>query len=210
MLSTDSHRLIIGLTGGIGSGKTAASDFFASKDITVVDADIVAREVVEPGEPAWLAISERYGNDVLQEDQSLNRAWLRQKVFTEPDELKWLESQTHPRIRDCLIQQLRDATSPYAVLVSPLLFESGQSTLVKRTLVIDVPVDTQVMRACSRDTNDEEQIRRIIAAQIPREDRCSRADDVADNSGTLAQLHAQLEKLHHTYLTMATSTARKQ
>ena len=210
MLSTDSHRLIIGLTGGIGSGKTAASDFFASKDITVVDADIVAREVVEPGEPAWLAISERYGSDVLQEDQSLNRAWLRQKVFTEPDELKWLESQTHPRIRDCLIQQLRDATSPYAVLVSPLLFESGQSTLVKRTLVIDVPVDTQVMRACSRDTNDEEQIRRIIAAQIPREDRCSRADDVADNSGTLAQLHAQLEKLHHTYLTMATSTARKQ
>ncbi|MFT6422960.1 MAG: dephospho-CoA kinase [Thalassolituus sp.] len=210
MLSTDSHRLIIGLTGGIGSGKTAASDFFASKDITVVDADIVAREVVEPGEPAWLAITERYGSDVLQEDQSLNRAWLRQKVFTEPDELKWLESQTHPRIRDRLIQQLRDATSPYAVLVSPLLFESGQSTLVKRTLVIDVPVDTQVMRACSRDTNDEEQIRRIIAAQIPRKDRCSRADDVADNSGTLAQLHAQLEKLHHTYLTMATSTARKQ
>ena len=210
MLSTDSHRLIIGLTGGIGSGKTAASDFFASKDITVVDADIVAREVVEPGEPAWLAISERYGSDVLQEDQSLNRAWLRQKVFTEPHERVWLEQQTHPRIRDCLIQQLRDATSPYAVLVSPLLFESGQSTLVKRTLVIDVPVDTQVMRACSRDTNDEEQIRRIIAAQIPREDRCSRADDVADNSGTLAQLHAQLEKLHHTYLTMATSTARKQ
>ena len=210
MLSTDSHRLIIGLTGGIGSGKTAASDFFASKSITVVDADIVAREVVEPGEPAWLAITERYGNDVLQEDQTLNRAWLRQKVFAEPDERKWLEGQTHPRIRDRLIQQLRDATSPYTILVSPLLFESGQSTLVKRTLVIDVPVDTQVMRACSRDTNDEEQIRRIISAQISREDRCSRADDVADNSGTLAQLHAQLEKLHHAYLTIATSTARKQ
>jgi dephospho-CoA kinase len=210
MLSTDSHRLIIGLTGGIGSGKTAASDYFADQGITIVDADIVAREVVEPGEPAWLAIKARYGADVIQEDQSLNRAWLRQKVFAEPDERVWLEQQTHPRIRDRLIQQLRDATSPYAVLVSPLLFESGQSTLVKRTLVIDVPVDTQVMRACSRDTNDEEQIRRIIAAQIPREDRCSRADDVADNSGTLAQLHAQLEKLHHTYLTMATSTARKQ
>jgi dephospho-CoA kinase len=210
MLSTDSHRLIIGLTGGIGSGKTAASDFFASKSITVVDADIVAREVVEPGEPAWLTITERYGNDVLQEDQTLNRAWLRHKVFAEPDERKWLEGQTHPRIRDRLIQQLRDSTSPYTILVSPLLFESGQSTLVKRTLVIDVPVDTQVKRACSRDINDEEQIRRIIAAQISREDRCSRADDVADNSGTLVQLHAQLEKLHHTYLTMATSAARKQ
>jgi dephospho-CoA kinase len=208
MLSTDSHRLIIGLTGGIGSGKTAASDYFADQGITVVDADIVAREVVEPGEPAWLAIKARYGADVIQEDQSLNRAWLRQKVFAEPDERKWLEGQTHPRIRDRLIQQLRDATSPYTILVSPLLFESGQSTLVKRTLAIDVPVDTQVKRACSRDTNNEEQIRRIIAAQISREDRCSRADDVADNSGTLVQLHAQLEKLHHTYLTMATSAAR--
>jgi dephospho-CoA kinase len=210
MLSTDSHRLIIGLTGGIGSGKTAASDYFADQGITVVDADIVAREVVEPGEPAWLAIKARYGADVIQEDQSLNRAWLRQKVFAEPDERKWLEGQTHPRIRDRLIQQLRDATSPYTILVSPLLFESGQNALVKRTLAIDVPVDTQVRRACSRDTNNEEQIRRIIAAQISREDRCSRADDVADNSGTLAQLHAQLEKLHHTYLTMATSAARKQ
>ncbi|MEQ3692284.1 MAG: dephospho-CoA kinase [Thalassolituus sp.] len=210
MLSTDSHRLIIGLTGGIGSGKTAASDYFAGQGITVVDADIVAREVVEPGEPTWLAIKARYGADVTQEDQSLNRAWLRQKVFAEPDERKWLEGQTHPRIRDRLIQQLRDATSPYTILVSPLLFESGQNALVKRTLVIDVPVDTQVKRACSRDINDEEQIRRIIAAQISREDRCSRADDVADNSGTLVQLHAQLEKLHHTYLTMATSAARKQ
>jgi dephospho-CoA kinase len=210
MLSTDSHRLIIGLTGGIGSGKTAASDYFADQGITIVDADIVAREVVEPGEPAWLAIKARYGSDVIQEDQSLNRAWLRQKVFAEPDERKWLEGQTHPRIRDRLIQQLRDATSPYTILVSPLLFESGQNALVKRTLAIDVPVDTQVKRACSRDTNNEEQIRRIIAAQISREDRCSRADDVADNSGTLVQLHAQLEKLHHTYLTMATSTARKQ
>lgn len=210
MLSTDSHRLIIGLTGGIGSGKTAASDYFADQGITIVDADIVARKVVEPGEPAWLAIKARYGADVIQEDQSLNRAWLRQKVFAEPDERKWLEGQTHPRIRDRLIQQLRDATSPYTILASPLLFESGQNALVKRTLVIDVPVDTQVKRACSRDINDEEQIRRIIAAQISREDRCSRADDVADNSGTLAQLHAQLAKLHHTYLTMATSTARKQ
>ena len=210
MLSTDSHRLIIGLTGGIGSGKTAASDYFADQGITIVDADIVAREVVEPGEPAWLAIKARYGADVIQEDQSLNRAWLRQKVFAEPDERKWLEGQTHPRIRDRLIQQLRDATSPYTILASPLLFESGQNALVKRTLVIDVPVDTQVKRACSRDINDEEQIRRIIAAQISREDRCSRADDVADNSGTLAQLHAQLAKLHHAYLTMATSTARKQ
>lgn len=200
--------LVIGLTGGIGSGKTAASDFFASKGITVVDADVVAREVVEPGEPAWSAIKERYGAIALLEDQTLNRPWLRQKVFSEPDERVWLEQQTHPRIRDSLIQQLADAQSPYALLVSPLLFESGQSSLVKRTLVIDVPEETQVERACSRDTNNEEQIRRIIAAQISRQERCHRADDIADNTGSLAQLHAQLETLHETYLALAASSTR--
>lgn len=201
--------LVIGLTGGIGSGKTAASDFFASEGITVVDADVVAREVVEPGEPAWRAIKERYGADALLEDQSLNRAWLRQKVFSEPNERKWLESQTHPRIRDSIIQQLTAARSPYAMLVSPLLFESGQHTLVHHTLVIDVPEDTQVARACSRDANDEKQIRNIIAAQISRKERGSRADNIADNSGTLVQLHTQLKQFHEAYLAMANSTTRK-
>lgn len=201
--------LVIGLTGGIGSGKTAASDFFAGKGITVVDADIIAREVVQPGETAWLAIKDRYGSDALQDDQSLNRAWLRQKVFSEPDERKWLESQTHPRIRDSIIQQLAAATSPYAILVSPLLFESGQHTLVNQTLVIDVPEETQVVRACSRDSNDEKQIRDIIAAQVPRKERCSRANNIADNSGTLVQLFTQLEQFHEAYLAMANSTMRK-
>jgi dephospho-CoA kinase len=205
MLSTDPHRFIIGLTGGIGSGKTAASDFFAHKGITVVDADIVAREVVEPNEPAWLAIKDRYGSDAFHEDQTLNRAWLRQKVFAEPEERLWLESQTHPRIRERIIQQLGMATSPYAMLVSPLLFESGQSNLVQQSLVIDVPVGVQVARASSRDTNNEAQIRRIIAAQTSREERCRQADDIVDNSGTLSELYDQLEKLHTLYLAKATS-----
>lgn len=205
MLSTDPHRFIIGLTGGIGSGKTAASDFFAHKGITVVDADIVAREVVEPNEPAWLAIKDRYGSDAFHEDQTLNRAWLRQKVFAEPEERLWLESQTHPRIRERIIQQLGMATSPYAMLVSPLLFESGQSNLVQQSLVIDVPVEVQVARASSRDTNNEAQIRRIIAAQTSREERCRQADDIVDNSGTLSELYDQLEKLHTLYLAKATS-----
>lgn len=205
MLSTDPHRFIIGLTGGIGSGKTAASDFFAHKGITVVDADIVAREVVEPNEPAWLAIKDRYGSDAFHEDQTLNRAWLRQKVFAEPEERLWLESQTHPRIRERIIQQLGMATSPYAMLVSPLLFESGQNNLVQQSLVIDVPVEVQVARASSRDTNNEAQIRRIIAAQTSREERCRQADDIVDNSGTLSELYDQLEKLHTLYLAKATS-----
>ncbi|MEK9711270.1 MAG: dephospho-CoA kinase [Thalassolituus sp.] len=194
---------IIGLTGGIGSGKSAASSYFETLGITVVDADIVAREVVEPGESAWLAIKDRYGNDALLEDETLNRVWLRQKVFAEPDERKWLESVTHPCIRDSLIRQLKAAESAYAILASPLLFESGQSALVQHTLVIDVPVETQVERASSRDNNDEEQIRRIIAAQMPREHRCDKADDVVDNSGTLENLYQQLQPLHEKYLLLA-------
>ena len=194
---------VLGLTGGIGSGKTAASNFFASLGILVVDADIVAREIVEPGKPAWQAIKDRYGEDVLLEDGTLNRAWLRQKVFAEPDERKWLESQTHPRIRDEIISQLAAATSPYAVLASPLLFESRQNELADRTLVIDVPEETQVERASHRDSNQAEQIRRIIAAQMPRQERLDRADDSVDNIGSLEDLHQHLRPLHQMYLQLA-------
>jgi dephospho-CoA kinase len=194
---------VLGLTGGIGSGKTAASDYLASKGICVVDADVVAREVVEPGQPAWQAIKEHFGDDVLLDDQSLNRAWLRTKVFAEPEQRRWLESQTHPRIRDSIIQQLQNATSAYAVLVSPLLFESGQSLLTQRTLLIDVPVSTQIERACQRDQNQAEQIQRIIDAQMPRAEKRQRADDIADNSDTLAALHQQLDSLHKQYLQLA-------
>lgn len=191
---------ILGLTGGIGSGKSAASAYFRDQGIVVVDADIVAREVVEPGQPALLAIKQRYGSEALHDDGTLNRAWLRAKVFAEPDERKWLESQTHPRIRDSIIAQLKAATSPYAILESPLLFESGQSELVARTLVIDVPEEIQVERASSRDGNEEEQIRRIIAAQMPRSERLQRADDAVDNSSNLEALYSQLEPLHQSYL----------
>ena len=194
---------ILGLTGGIGSGKSAASKYFRDQGITVVDADVVAREVVEPGQPALIAIKERYGANALLDDGTLNRAWLRAKVFAEPDERKWLESQTHPRIRDSIIVQLSAATSPYAILESPLLFESGQSELVARTLIIDVPEEVQVERACSRDGNEEEQIRRIIAAQMPRSERLQRADDAVDNSGNLEALYEQLAPLHQSYLQLA-------
>lgn len=194
---------VLGLTGGIGSGKTAASDYLAQKGIAIVDADVVAREVVEPQQPAWQAITERYGGDVLLSDQSLNRAWLRQKVFSEPEERQWLESQTHPRIRDAIIHQLQQATSAYAVLVSPLLFESGQFQLTQHTLLIDVPVELQVQRACKRDCNNEEQIRNIIAAQMSRDDKRAKANDIADNSSDISQLYQQLDSLHKTYLKLA-------
>lgn len=197
------QKLIIGLTGGIGSGKTAASDYFASLGVVVVDADIVAREVVEPDQPAWQAIVDRFGEEALLPDRSLNRPWLRDKVFADPAIRQWLEQQTHPRIRERLEDQLTEASSDYAILVSPLLFESGQDALVTRTLVIDVPVEIQLQRACARDSNNEAQIRNIIAAQMPREARLERADDVVDNSGTLASLTEQLMPLHQHYLQRA-------
>jgi len=198
--------LVVGLTGGIGSGKTAASDYFTSLGITVVDADVVAREVVEPHQPAWQAILERYGAQAFLCDQSLDRAWLRAKVFADPNERIWLEQQTHPRIRERLIQQLQNSKSAYAILVSPLLFESGQSALAQRTLLVDVPTDIQVTRASSRDGNDEEQIRRIIAAQMSREDRRAKATDIVDNSTDLGSLYQQLLPLHQYYLELANAS----
>ena len=197
------QKLIVGLTGGIGSGKTAASDYLASLGVVVVDADIVAREVVEPDQPAWQAIVDRFGEEALLPDRSLNRPWLRDKVFADPAIRQWLEQQTHPRIRERLEDQLAHASSDYVMLVSPLLFESGQDALVSRTLVIDVPVEVQLQRACARDSNNEVQIRNIIAAQMPREARLERADDVVDNSGTLASLTEQLMPLHQHYLQRA-------
>lgn len=197
---------VLGLTGGIGSGKSAASAFFKKMGIAIVDADIVAREVVEPNEPAWCAILERYGSDVINQDSTLNRAWLRQKVFAEPKERQWLEQQTHPRIRDRIIEQLNTAHSPYVILESPLLFESGQHELVANTLVIDVPEELQVERACNRDGNDPEQIKRIIAAQLPRQERLQRAGQVVDNSGPIDELHKQLSELHATYLVASSET----
>ena len=195
---------VLGLTGGIGSGKTAASDYFQRLGIVVVDADIVAREVVEPGQPAWNAIREHFGPDALQANGELNRAWLRQIVFADPQQRQWLEQQTHPRIRDSIIQQLQQAQSPYTILSSPLLFESGQAQLTQRTLVIDVPEALQLQRASQRDGNDEEQIRRIMDAQINREERRNKADDIADNSGDLQHLYEQLQRLHEGYLALAT------
>ena len=207
MKAQHNTMFILGLTGGIGSGKSSASAFFREAGITVVDADMVAREVVEPGEPAWSAIKERFGNDAINEDNTLNRAWLRQKVFSEPEERRWLEGQTHPRIRDRIIEQLTAAKSPYAILESPLLFESGQCELVTSTLVVDVPEQLQVERACNRDDNDPEQIKRIIAAQLPRQERLRRADQVVDNSGSLDELYKQLSALHATYLAASSTTS---
>lgn len=194
---------IIGVTGGIGSGKTAVSDRFAERGITVVDADIASRAVVEPGRPALIAIAEHFGDEVISPDGSLDRALLRQKVFADEAERKWLEQLTHPLIRDEIINGLKQATSPYALLVSPLLVESGQSELTERILVIDVEEAVQLQRTMTRDDNPEAQVKAIMAAQASRETRLSYADDVIHNSGSLEDLDQQIEQLHQQYLQLA-------
>jgi dephospho-CoA kinase len=192
--------MIIGLTGGIGSGKTAVSDRFTALGIHVVDADIAARTVVEPNKPAWLDIKEYFGADVLLADQTLNRAWLRQQVFADQEKRKKLEEFTHPRIRDEIIRDLNSSKSAYTLLASPLLIESGQAALVSKIIVVDVPEAIQIERTCSRDNNDIEQVKRIIAAQLPREQRLSHADWVIDNSQPLETLDSRIEALHEELL----------
>src|SRR5699024_9074048 len=148
--------LIVGLTGGIGSGKTAASDYLASLGITIVDADVVAREVVEPGQPALAQIETHFGREVILPNGHLNRATLRDIVFANPEQRKILEQITHPAIGAAIIAQLQAATSPYSVLASPLLLETSQHQMVKRILLIDVPEDLQIARTTTRDNRSEE------------------------------------------------------
>jgi dephospho-CoA kinase len=194
---------VIGLTGGIGSGKSAATERFASHGITVVDADIASRTIVEPGRPALAAIREHFGPEVIQADGQLDRRALRQIVFSAPDERRWLEALTHPLIGQELIDSIARSQSAYTLLVSPLLLESGQVRLARRIVVVDVPVNTQIIRTMARDNTTEDAARAIIAAQMSRQDRLARADDVIDNDGDLAHLHSQVDALHERYMMLA-------
>lgn len=196
-------KFILGLTGGIGSGKSAASQWFEQHGIVVVDADVVAREIVEVGQPALLQIQQAFGDWVLQEDGTLNRRALREHIFQSNDDRRILESITHPAIRQSIIQQLQDAQSPYVILVSPLLFETNQHELTDHTLLIDASIELQIQRAAQRDGQNIEQIHRIIAAQMPREQKQQLADDIVLNDGHLEHLYAHLQPLHEQYLQRA-------
>lgn len=196
-------RLVIGLTGGIGSGKTMATDHFDRLGITVVDADLASRVVVQPGQPALQDIADHFGPGVLLPDGSLNRPALRAIAFADPEARKVLERITHPRIAEEISRQLAASTSPYTILVSPLLFESGQHRFANRTVLVDTTEALQQQRAARRDSVSEEQIKAIMAVQMSREDRLGRADDVLLNDGDLAHLHAAVEALHQRYLALA-------
>lgn len=192
--------LTVGLTGGIGSGKSEVSRRFEALGICVADADIAARTVVEPGQPALADIAQHFGSDILTPSGSLNRALLRQRVFAQANDKAWLESLLHPLIATEIQQQLSCAKGPYRILSSPLLLETQQWRKVDRVLVVDTPEATQIARSCSRDNNSPAQIQAIIDAQIPRAERLKRADDIIHNDAGLADLHAQVEQLHRQYL----------
>ena len=194
---------VLGLTGGIGSGKSAVAACFKQYGIKVVDADIAARKVVEPGMPALQAIAEHFGEQVLQADGTMDRAALRSIVFNDEQQRHWLEQLLHPAIGKWIAAELASASSAYAILESPLLLETEQRKSTQRALVVDVSKELQIERATARDDNSREQIEAIIAAQLPREERLARADDVIDNSGSLEDLEKAVKILHQQYLDIA-------
>jgi dephospho-CoA kinase len=193
---------ILGVTGGIGSGKSAVAEHFIELGVHLIDADHAARWVVEPGRPALARIVEHFGDAVLRADGQLDRGELRARVFQNADERRWLESLLHPLIGEEIINYLALAESPYAILVSPLLIESGQHSLTQRVLVVDAPEQLQLQRTMSRDQASEEQVRAILLAQAKREERLRHADDVLMNDRDLTWLRSEVERLHHFYLTL--------
>lgn len=196
--------LTVGLTGGIGSGKTAVSDAFARRGVPVIDTDLIARELVGPGEPALAAIVRRFGADCLTPDGELDRRRLRRIVFDDESARRDLEAILHPLIRAAVRERIARLAAPYALVVIPLLAENPAfRELLDRVLVVDVPEAVQLARVMARDAMDEAQTRRMLAAQADRTRRLAIADDTIDNSGSPADLEHRVATLHRRYLALA-------
>ena len=194
--------LIIGLTGGIGSGKSVASDKFKSLGITIVDADVASRTVVEPGKPALKEIEDHFGSGIITAEGKLDRNNLREIIATDPEERKWLESVTHPKIGEQITKEISESTSVYTLFVAPLLLETNSQEMCSRVVVVDVPKDVQIRRTAKRDKVSPNQVEKMVAAQMEREKRLEKADDVLLNNGTIEDLEKQVEELHKKYIKM--------
>jgi dephospho-CoA kinase len=195
--------LVIGLTGGIGSGKSTVADALAERGAAIIDTDVIARELTEPGESGLAEITSVFGEDMLGPDGRLDRDALRAHVFADPTARRRLEAILHPKIKDRMLSRLATVQAPYAVLVIPLLLETGQDSLVDRVLVVDLPESVQMARVIQRSGLGEPEVKRIIASQVDRATRRARADDLLDNSGELAALGYQIEQLHQKYLDLS-------
>lgn len=204
---------VVGLTGGIGSGKSTIAELFAALNVPVVDADIVARQVVAKGSPLLDKITEHFGVGILTENQELNRAALREKIFQNEQEKQWLNQLLHPTIRAEMLQQLQQQTANYVLFVVPLLIENNLTALCDRILVVDVSPEIQLQRASNRDNNNPELIQQIINSQVSRSERLAVADDVINNEGKLEEnlphLQQQVSELHQKYLHLAKQKREK-
>lgn len=194
---------IVALTGGIGSGKSTVAHAFARLGITIIDADIIARQVVEPNTPALNAIESHFGRRVIQADGTLNRRQLRECIFSDSSEKAWLNALLHPIIHQETQRQIAAARSPYVLWVVPLLVENQLQHKADRTLVIDVSRETQIQRTMARDHVSREHAEQILAAQATREARLAVADDVIDNNGAPDAIASDVARLHAQYLTFA-------
>lgn len=201
-------RYTVALTGGIGSGKSTIANAFAALGVDIVDADVIARQVVEKGQPALAAIHARFGDDVLHPDGSLNRSALRQKIFSSPEEKRWIDNLLHPLIHAETRQQLALTQSLWCLWVVPLLVENNLQHLADRVLVVDVDRETQLARTMSRDNISREQAENILAAQATREARLAVADDIIDNCGSPETVIAHVAELNQRYLALAAASHR--
>ncbi|MCL1056602.1 dephospho-CoA kinase [Shewanella gelidimarina] len=196
---------IIGLTGGIGSGKTTVANLFADLGVTLVDADIVAREVVSIGSKGLNAIVYHFGDSILLGDGHLDRSKLRERIFNHDDDRLWLNSLLHPLIRETMLEKCKEAQSNYVIMVVPLLFENGLDRLVHRTLLVDISPELQQQRTVARDAVSAKQVQNIIGSQATRAEKLSQADDVIDNHGEVSALKCKVNALNTLYLKLSSS-----
>jgi dephospho-CoA kinase len=197
---------VVGLTGGIGSGKSTVADLFAERGVAVIDTDVIAHQLTAAGGAALRAIHAQFGDPVMQADGTLNRAALRQRIFSDIDARRQLEGILHPRIRQQVEQALTKVTAPYALIVIPLLVETGgYREMLNRILVVDCPEDVQIARVMARSGLSPDEVRAILAAQVRRDQRLAAADDVVVNMASIEALRDQVEALHQRYLARSTS-----
>lgn len=196
-------KFVVGLTGGIGSGKTTVANLFAEEGVDLVDADIVAREVVAKGSKGLEAIIAHFGTEIVTGAGELDRAKLRQRVFSDEQARQWLNQLLHPMIRQEMLSQVENATSDYVIMVVPLLFENGLDRLVHRTLVVDISPELQISRTVKRDNVDATQVNNIINSQCSRSEKLARADDIIDNQGEISTLKQEVQALHQRYLQLS-------
>ena len=192
--------MIVGLTGGIGSGKSAAANFFQNEGITVIDADDLSREVIEEGTPGFASIVEYFGSKIIDSDGSINREHLRKEVFDDDKKKKLLESIIHPLVRELMVKKIAASKSPYSIVMVPLIFETNSMSNYNRILVIDCDPKIQLERAMLRDNNSKAQIEKIMDTQCSREERISIANDIIPNNDSLENLKIRSIAMHKFYL----------